>query len=1227
MTRYTKLLIVCLSVALSACSPTKTDEKPPEQLMQHRPYRVGVNENPQPVLSGKTARPMRYQPADGGFSITNGTERFNRPLYIGHKGARLDAGDRPEFAFYLPGKGGVLRLGLISRDKVKWMLEADTVIMNYRNGRIIYEITDALLGDGRLEVEVVPAADMTGAIIQIRRKGGLTTNLIWAYGGATGEVDFRGDIGYTDIVKRYELLEKECQGTSFQINGDHFVMRKENTIVSGMLSQESTMHLADAAHWEDPAELLVSRNGTQPVVVGQVSLASEQPVHLMLVNGEVDHLTEVELAGLFEQSVEYKRAVAGLVAVDTPDPYVNALVPALNIAADALWDGDWYMHGNVAWRVALIGWRCPYTGDILGQGGRTRKHIRNSLATQITGASSGKLPQNRPVWGRNKEADEAVRAFFSEGRLNGTPHYDWNLVLIDVLMRHLLWTGDLEFAREAWPYLKRHMAWEKRLFDRGGLYDAMPAIWASDALQYNGGGAAHTTAYNYYHNKMAARIARLIDEDPHPYETESHRIYKAMQKELWLEDDGVFAEFRDLLGEQKAHPAVALSTFYHSIDSEVPDAFQAWQMSYYIETRIPHIPVHGPGVPEGKWSVVPSTTWMPYIWSINNVSPDEIYHTALACWQTGRSDLAWQLFMGSAIENMYRGICPGNVGMTVSFDAYRGENIRDFGDAIGVLGRSLVEGLFGVVPDMLADELTIRPGWPAEWEYASFRHPSVKYAFERKGREDHYRIVPQFGRHVRLRLIVHARGKGVDVFVDGRNVKARNVDDAIGKPSVVIETEVADSAEIVFRWKGESPSIPVFDPIVTTGEIVEVSTGKARITEIKDPQQVFKNVNTSKTGFTAWVASGKGYRSVFVKVKEGDWQWWMPVELDVRPSLEIVTGYDGRETPRDESGALRFRVRNNSAENIRSDGIIRVGNWQLTVSLDIPAMGESDELTVYPEKLLPGRHTVCIEIGDRTCEGIVANWGIQISDSGIKPVDLNDYFNDRVTEIFKEGKYIEPDRPLVTLGVPNSGFGEWCLPDMWADYRKQGAINDRGLRAKAMQEGGVFRLNCGVPFHIPTDTSGSNIAFVSQWDTFPQQMTVPLDGRARHAYLLMAGSTYHMQSRFENGEITVAYTDGTETRLSLRNPETWWPIDRDYFVDDYAFHLDAPRPPRILLKTGEEYFSETVEGKTASSQRIIGGAATVLDMPLDSNRELQSLTIRAIANEVIIGLMGVTLAE
>jgi len=69
-------------------------------------------------------------------------------------------------------------------------------------------------------------------------------------------------------------------------------------------------------------------------------------------------------------------------------------------------------------------------------------------------------------------------------------------------------------------------------------------------------------------------------------------------------------------------------------------------------------------------------------------------------------------------------------------------------------------------------------------------------------------------------------------------------------------------------------------------------------------------------------------------------------------------------------------------------------------------------------------------------------------------------------------------------------------------------------------------------------------------------------------YLLMAGSTNWMQSRLDNGEVIVAYADGTTERLALHNRRNWWPIDQDYFIDDFQFRRPEMIPPRVDLKTG-----------------------------------------------------------
>ena len=70
---------------------------------------------PAPPLWHGQARTLRYHPEGQDFVITNGERRFNRALYGTNTAFRVEAGDRPEFALYLPGMGGNLKFGLLAK--------------------------------------------------------------------------------------------------------------------------------------------------------------------------------------------------------------------------------------------------------------------------------------------------------------------------------------------------------------------------------------------------------------------------------------------------------------------------------------------------------------------------------------------------------------------------------------------------------------------------------------------------------------------------------------------------------------------------------------------------------------------------------------------------------------------------------------------------------------------------------------------------------------------------------------------------------------------------------------------------------------------------------------------------------------------------------------------------------------------------------------------------------
>ena len=122
-----------------------------------------------------------------------------------------------------------------------------------------------------------------------------------------------------------------------------------------------------------------------------------------------------------------------------------------------------------------------------------------------------------------------------------------------------------------------------------------------------------------------------------------------------------------------------------------------------------------------------------------------------------------------------------------------------------------------------------------------------------------------------------------------------------------------------------------------------------------------------------------------------------------------------------------------------------------------------------------------------------------------------------------------------------------------------------------------------------------------------------------------------MQSRIANGLVIANYDDGTSDILTLRNPDNWCPIEQDYYVDGKAFH--AARPLRVCLgqATADGHplvsreLGRKLDIKGVYGREIPGGAAQILSLPLQPKKRLQSLTLRTLSNDVIIGLMAVTL--
>jgi len=230
--------------------------------------------------------------------------------------------------------------------------------------------------------------------------------------------------------------------------------------------------------------------------------------------------------------------------------------------------------------------------------------------------------------------------------------------------------------------------------------------------------------------------------------------------------------------------------------------------------------------------------------------------------------------------------------------------------------------------------------------------------------------------------------------------------------------------------------------------------------------------------------------------------------------------------------------------------------------------------------------------------------------SQLEPVALP--LNHQLTTIFTR-RYVEPRSPFCSLAIPDTLLGGW------ANIGEPIPIDDAGLRAA----NGLLQTAIGVPFSTP-EGSAPNCAFLSCFKPDPTVITAPLSGRARVLYLLLTGTTLPQCSRMDHATVTVSYSDGGTAKLALRNPETWWPIEQDYLMDDYLFVNDAPLPPRVDLRSGKTRILDPVTFKGAG-RNVPGGAATILHLPLDPARELRSLKIEVELYGIVVAVLAATL--
>lgn len=229
-------------------------------------------------------------------------------------------------------------------------------------------------------------------------------------------------------------------------------------------------------------------------------------------------------------------------------------------------------------------------------------------------------------------------------------------------------------------------------------------------------------------------------------------------------------------------------------------------------------------------------------------------------------------------------------------------------------------------------------------------------------------------------------------------------------------------------------------------------------------------------------------------------------------------------------------------------------------------------------------------------------------------IDISTQFNADITTIYQQ-KYLSPRPNTVSVRLGTDGYSPWTFPHWKSKPPVIKMDNIKKLRDSTNR----LITPQGVPFS--GFANDKNITFTSLWDNYPSKVDFPIHKTGRAIYFLISGSTNIMQCQIANAVIRLNYADGKTDSLLLIPPVNYWNLST---IDS---HATAPGQGSRTDYTSEiDRFC--LPGKLPETVQLGENCrAMLLNLKLRQGIELKSITLETLSQEVVVGLMGLTIMK
>lgn len=1087
--------------------------------------RTGPRREPGQIVDAAYRREgqLRYTAESGDIVGRNGEYFNNRPLYCNQstEGAVL-TGDRPLVRLIAkPFLHGALALALVRDGRARWLHDCAEVESRYRCGRMTWRCADPLWPGVAVTLTVAPLPDTAGFAARIQASGlRAGDKVIWAYGGAQPEPDPRWKWdpvmqGNPDIIRsgdpRRELLQhglvaEFCRGNAVTVTDNSFRIAATPAAehaVLGRVSRSGNVHVADASDVHDPLTLVASQTAGQPMACGVIALNPGEDEIFFTAETTASASPLVDPVKAFHASLAHQLSLERA-SSRSPDTRLDAALAAVNHAVDGNCERDppIFRHGCMAFSCRFVGWRVICGATALGWHERVLGNAVYTIGLQKTADPA-----------RTKAVASTVRLLTHEGndsRLYGKgaldrdfPMYDVQSQFFDQTINDWRATADPAMERLLRPALELHLEWLRECFDPDddGLYESYINTLPTDSVWYNGGGSVEASAYAYTGHKAAADMARRAGDPAAEarHKAQCEKIQRSLREQLWLPERGHFGLYREQGGHRRVHADAWTYSVFLAIDAGLMNADEAIQSLYFTEWGLERIPLPFGG------ELCQLSNWVPWKWSVRDMFGGDLFHLALAYFQTGLGDEGYKLLQGATLESAYASAVPGGFSHIGA--------ATDFGDCVHMFARAVVEGLYGYVPDYPNGTVLIRPAFPSDWPHASIATPDFSLSYQQKGTNDCYVLALAKSADVTFRLPVRADAIR-RVTINGVEIKGRT-EAGFGCTQLTVSVQEATSVELVIALGKRVPHSATISHSKSVDDDDD-DDGTVLYGPLREPieyRDYHGVLNAPKVG----------HHLVLEKYLYGELPRWEIFKVHI---TDPVAEYKHlAQTPREP------------AED---------ASW---ICLDLAASCNGDVRTIFQQRYLSPRPATC----------------------------------------------------SVRLGVDGYSawtFPYWNLPPPAIDLSNLTSLRDAAGRLLTPQQ---------VPFTLPGEAR--NIAFTSLWDNWPTAVTVPVGRAGNTVWLLVCGSTFPMQTNIANAVLRFRYADGATETLELIPPHNFWMLstwggcDYDYAADAFAL----PKEPPLQVQLGNNC------------------RAMVLSWKLRPGAVLASVTLETLSEDVVIGLMGLSL--